>query len=389
MKLGRITDVASRAERLHDEQHVIQNELWDAQRQSVAAAGYYSELKDKLESLPPDTDALERALLESQINQAAAEYQWAQDSLAQAEARQRDLDNRIAEVTSDAQEYLHSVEGNIEAARQASVASSYGSSAISHLIEGFQHNKGLAERVLQLFGSSSGTDGSRLLGKSAALDESIIHIRGNEVSRHVDFLPHTSQGFHTYTINGQSRYCFNAPIETGRHLNYHQGKAFPGFGGTCGLVSCVNVARLAGKSITEADAIAVATSHNLCEVVSGHRGMSGGTYYEQRQQILALLGIDSYIDWDLSAENIASAVESGRGVIARVDAGVFWNDSRFSCGGHAITVTSVERDTSGNITAFYVCDSGSTPDDYARRVDVSQFSSSLLGPLNVTSGIIR
>ena len=426
MKLGSIREVSSRAEHLHGEQQEVESELRNAEQQSNAAARQHAALMSQLRSLPDGEDsAAARANLEAQVSQAEAEWQRAQSDLAQAEARQEALNREIASVTADAQEYLRSVEGNIEAAQGAAGASPYGTSAIANLISNFQQNKGLAERVLQLFGQAGGAgaaaglggglggasgggglggaetantligaaSGSGVVGAGVPLNsspESVLHPHGNEVYRQVSFLPQTRQGRQEYTFNGEKRSCFNDPWTTGTQLNSRQGTAIDSFRGTCGLASCENVARLAGKDISEADVITVATSNHLCAIYGGNPGATGGTTPEMRQQVLGCLGIDSYLDPDTSVDHIAECVESGRGVIASVDVARFW-DNRKTGGGHAITVTSVERDTGGNVTAFYVCDSGSAAPDYARRVDASRFSRSLIRgrELNVTSGAIR
>lgn len=207
-----------------------------------------------------------------------------------------------------------------------------------------------------------------------------------EVSRTIEFLPRTEQ--QTFTLeNGNT--LFNTPQITGTHLNYDQGYAVPDFKGTCGIVSCENIARLAGKDVTEADAVQLAIASNCCTKGSFSPGDNGGTSPENRRRILASMGIDSVVDWDLSIGHIANEVEAGKGVIASVEVSTFWPDHS-DRGLHAVTLTSVERDPSGNPVAFYVCDSGYGGTHFARRVDVSDFAKSLSGkPLNVTSGSIR
>ena len=62
--------------------------------------------------------------------------------------------------------------------------------------------------------------------------------------------------------NGNTLY--DSPNETGKLLNSEQGRAVPDIQGDCGLVSCENIARMAGKNVTEADVIRIAREGGLC-----------------------------------------------------------------------------------------------------------------------------
>lgn len=208
----------------------------------------------------------------------------------------------------------------------------------------------------------------------------------SEVTRKVPGLTQTTQAT-TRLPNGNT--MFDSPGATGKGLNNDQGGAVKGFSGTCGLCSCENVARMAGKDVTEADVVEVALRGGHCSKGSKKAGDNGGTSPQGRQAILSAMGIDSVIDRDLSIDHIASEIEAGKGVIASVDVARFWPGAKES-GSHAITVTSVERDSSGKVVAVYVCDSGSSADDSSRRVDAGTFVRSLTGrPLNVTAKPIR
>jgi hypothetical protein len=209
----------------------------------------------------------------------------------------------------------------------------------------------------------------------------------------VRMLEHTRQEWVTET-DAQTQVLsrtYNTPLETGKSLDAQQGKfAFPlQFLGTCGLVSCVNILRLAGREeTTEEEIVSFALQFNLCSA-SLDPDSNGGTNFIQRQSILKCFGLDSELLYPSIAE-IAQCVSEGRGVIISVDAGILWQDPRFLNGLHAIVVTSVKIDPEGKILGFYICDSGSSKDDSARYCDAELLAAALSGmPMNVTSAIIR
>jgi uncharacterized Zn-binding protein involved in type VI secretion len=80
-----------------------------------------------------------------------------------------------------------------------------------------------------------------------------------------------------------------------------------------------------------------------------------------------------------SLEDIARAVEEGRGVIVGLDARALWgmDVARYEPMGHAVRVTGVERDASGRIVAFYINDSGSA--EAGRRVPADDVAAALSG----------
>lgn len=198
---------------------------------------------------------------------------------------------------------------------------------------------------------------------------------------------------------------FNSPKETGSFLNCNQGvpvlmggEGIEGFRGTCGLVCCENILRMAGVHITESDIITYAMTNKrgmryLC-TVDQDPNSNGGTYAEDRQAILSHFGIESKVEYSTNLEEIAGYVAEGRGVIASVDAYSLWYGSPTTVPAwHAITITSVERDVYTNeILGFYICDSGSGNMDSARKVSAEWFASALQvtgGELNITESIIR
>ena len=203
---------------------------------------------------------------------------------------------------------------------------------------------------------------------------------------------------------------YDSPEETDQYLHKKQGSAYPNFQGTCGLCSCANILRLAGVNATEAQMITYAAAtenpfahpfavaNKLCATGFPNSGINGGTSPRTRQLILKHFGVNSFLenillekDGSLSSKNLAvisDYVCSGRGVILSVHAKVLWHnvavgDNDF----HAVTVTSVKKDASGNILGFYICDSANNGTTYYQS---SHLLRALTGsPMNVTQCVIR
>lgn len=154
---------------------------------------------------------------------------------------------------------------------------------------------------------------------------------------------------------------YGAPLELGKILDYDQGDNDLGFKGTCGLVSCSNILMEAGINISENDIVHFAENNGLCDI-SDDPNSCGGTTADERAEILTDAGVPSHSDDNSSLEDIAKDVNDGKGVIISVNAGVLWdNPSTYGTGesNHAITVTGYETDdVTGEITGFYICDSG-------------------------------
>ena len=213
--------------------------------------------------------------------------------------------------------------------------------------------------------------------------------------------PHFYQTTQQTWQRGVGSETYDSPRETGGTLNCRQGvppsaggEGVAGYEGTCGLVSCENVLRMAGVNVRESDIVNYARNtrtgllgmRRLCTTHRGSR-RNGGTYATDRQQILSHFGVESTIQ-EGTIENIARNVSEGRGVIVSVEANRFWQQHSNRESGHAIVVTSVERDTySGNPIGFYVCDSGDNQP--SRFVTTQELQDSLYGAINVTSRIIR
>ena len=217
-------------------------------------------------------------------------------------------------------------------------------------------------------------------------------------------LTQTAQYWHS---SGEIK-TYDSPVETGLKLNCNQGvpkdrggEGIAGFEGTCGLVSCENVLRMAGVDVTESDIIEYARTHRtggifhrraLC-TIDREPEENGGTYAEDRQSILRAYGVESSIEY-VDTNQLANYVGEGRGVIANVDANILWYGRQLSDNAyHAITVTSVVRDSISNqVYGFYICDSGSCNNDSARYVPAEVLETAMTathGQVNVTRSIIR
>lgn len=199
---------------------------------------------------------------------------------------------------------------------------------------------------------------------------------------------------------------YDSPNETNQYLYKNQGTANPNYKGTCGLCSCANILRLSGVNATEAQMIAYASNTDnpnnntkkLCATGYPNSGMNGGTSPYTRQLILDHFGVKNDVV-DMSFDNggrlsndnlvtISDYVCAGKGVILSVHAKVLWYDAPVGMNDfHAVTVTSVKKDTNGNILGFYICDSAKNGTSY---YSASHLHRALTGsPMNVTQSIIR
>lgn len=207
-----------------------------------------------------------------------------------------------------------------------------------------------------------------------------------------------------FTTNASGMEVYDSPLEMDKYLYSMQGSAYDNFKGTCGLCSCANVLRLAGVNYGEKEMIDYAAdsqgglfSPKLCTVNPLSPSASGGTTPKQRQQILDHFGVSSSI-WNIKTDadgktsietinDIGKWVSEGRGVIVDVDAGLFYNSPPNFGKGHAVTITSVERNKYGDITAFYILDSNQGTVKY-NSWEIQEMLRTFVG-INVTSQIIR
>ena len=145
-------------------------------------------------------------------------------------------------------------------------------------------------------------------------------------------------------------------------LNHRQGDNPEHDFGDCGIVSCADVLNQFGIHLTEADLVAHATRCRELHVVAGHPEESGWTLPAEQVAILSDYGIAAHWAGELSAEELADAVQDGHGVIAAVNAGVLWSDPSVLGHGqanHVVTVIGIGRDPyDGALQGFYINDSG-------------------------------
>jgi hypothetical protein len=145
-------------------------------------------------------------------------------------------------------------------------------------------------------------------------------------------------------------------------LNHCQGDNPEQDVGDCGVVSCADVLNQFGVQVTEADVVTHATRCRELHVVAGHPEESGWTLPADQVAILADYGIAAHWAGEQSVEQLADAVQGGRGVIAAVNAGVLWSNPSVLGHGqanHVVTITGVARDPyDGALQGFYINDSG-------------------------------
>lgn len=207
-----------------------------------------------------------------------------------------------------------------------------------------------------------------------------------------------------FTTNASGMEVYDSPLEMDQYLYSKQGSAYDNFKGTCGLCSCANVLRLAGVNYGEKEMIDYAAnpqgglfSQKLCTVNPFSASASGGTTPKQRQQILDYFGVSSSV-WNIKTDadgktsidtinDIGKWVSEGRGVIVDVDAGLFYNSPPNYEKGHAVTITSVEKNKYGDVTAFYILDSNQGTIK-CNAWEVQEMLRTFVG-INVTSQIIR
>lgn len=169
-----------------------------------------------------------------------------------------------------------------------------------------------------------------------------------EIPYRLDVLPDGRETVVIGDVKTFSEYC------------HRQGDNPFGFRGTCGLCSCELIMRQFGIEITEADVVAYAREHRLCNT-RGHPRMRGGTSVAQQARILSDFGVPAHYETARVLDDLAASIQQGRGVILAVDAGVLWNDANYYDGqaNHAVTAIGVARDPgTGQIQGFYINDTG-------------------------------
>lgn len=176
------------------------------------------------------------------------------------------------------------------------------------------------------------------------------------------------------------------PEQAARFVDSVQGDEIRGASGTCGLTSISNICRLSGLDVSEGMVTAYAIENGLCEVDPWSPASTGGITGTQAVELFGACGIDAHLEKaeSFGIEELAQVIESGRGVMVGVDAGVLWDDpgcSSYTAYGqiyanHYITVTGSARDAAtGEVVGFYICDSGrGLQSDACRYISAEKFS---------------
>ena len=115
-----------------------------------------------------------------------------------------------------------------------------------------------------------------------------------------------------------------------------------------------------GIEATEAAVVKYAIAHGLCYMEGGPHQL-GGTSVLSQARILSDLGVPAHYETARSLEDLAAALEQGRGVIVELDCGALWDNADYYDGraNHAVTPIGVARDPgTWQIQGFYVNDTG-------------------------------
>ena len=177
-----------------------------------------------------------------------------------------------------------------------------------------------------------------------------------------------------------------SPYEAAPNMNFKQGSNSYNARGNCGLVSISNTLRRANIVISENEVTGCAIQKRLCAYdKNGNPVKNGGTTLESRKQVFRELGVESEVvrpgqGGDL--KDIADAIDSGRGVVISVNAGILWDKDDGSStimgrcpSNHCVSVTGIARDAAtGKVVGVYIADSGrGIPGDACRYLTVEQF----------------
>lgn len=326
----------------------------------------YTALEARISSLEQQKAELEQKL--KNLNAELHEVEQIARRLEMALADLEPLDGEIRRAASEIGEYAERAAKLLESILQ--ILSGYISVQLNGSTSGGAYAGGGA---VGISGGGSGTYGGTVAPSR----------------RSPRILAKTAQGW-TSTPDGM---MYNSPFETGRKLISNQGSVVH-YRQDCGVVSCANVARMAGLDVSEREALERAINNNCC---SRHRKTffrrrdidGGGTFPEDRQKLLKQFGIDSHLE-PQNVKNISDRVSEGRGVIISVRADKLWQNPNQK-GLHAITVTSVLKNPDGSVHGFYVCDSGTGGIDASRFYTAQEIAAALTPNryMNVTTSIIR
>jgi uncharacterized Zn-binding protein involved in type VI secretion len=141
--------------------------------------------------------------------------------------------------------------------------------------------------------------------------------------------------------------------------------------GNCGVESVRQIIQQATGSSIEEDALLYDAIAHGDAAESDDRSELGGTRPGERQALLARHNVPSSLQPN-RLENIVQAVAEGKGVISSNEVSVLWGQQR---GGHAVVVSGLTYDDSGELTNVIINDTGSG--EGSRRVPAAQFEDSL------------
>jgi Domain of unknown function (DUF4157) len=145
----------------------------------------------------------------------------------------------------------------------------------------------------------------------------------------------------------------------------------------CAPQSCQQIIRASnGKNLSEAEMATLAKDH-----ANYKSGVGGGTPAGKVPEILKAGGVEAQKMVN-TPEKIQVALKEGRGVVSSHDAAKLWGVEG-NMGGHAVHVTSVVRDSKGNVTHYVINDTGTGK--AGQRVPAKQYEESLLKGVPATA----
>jgi len=152
--------------------------------------------------------------------------------------------------------------------------------------------------------------------------------------------------------------------------------------GNCGVESSRQILDAQNINTSEDVLLDYAIANNYADN-SAYPSEKGGTSSSSRQSLLKDAGVTSDLV-DPTMDNIAQAVADGKGVITSNNAGILWNDPDYRINYHAVVVTGMEYDNSGNIDKVIINDTGTG--EGSKAIPKSQFENSLEPgrPANIT-----
>lgn len=227
--------------------------------------------------------------------------------------------------------------------------------------------------------------------ESTDMDKLVV----SELTGNSDFFELTHQGMDGVALEPEIRHdipgCEVAmvtgePFRNAPNMDFEQGDNPYNASGNCGLVSICNLLRRAGMDVSEDQVTKCAIDSGLCDYNPlGIASDNGGTSIEMRRDLLNKFGVASDIymsEKGGSLENIADAIDSGRGVLISVNAGELWDCDDGSTpflghpvSNHCVAVTGIARNAdTGDIVGVFIADSGrGIPSDACRYLSVDKF----------------